>query len=187
MIELINKIKFWRTTDRIGPDVPWTHWRLYLKSTMLKLCRKKFFYFGENAEIRPGAYIVGCSQISIGNRVIIRPTCMLFGETNDNIPISIMIEDDVMLGAGVHIYTNNHKFERLDISLIDQGYYPDKQVVLKKGCWVGANVIILPGVEIGENAVVGAGSIVTKTVIAGSIVGGNPAKLLKIISPKQTS
>ena len=44
-----------------------------------------------------------------------------------------------MLGSGIHVYINNHKFESLDIPLIDQGY-PDKPVILRRGCWIGANV-----------------------------------------------
>jgi len=179
--EIYEKIKLSKSIDRIGPDFPWTHWRLFFKSTMVKFCSKKFYRFGEGAEIRPGSFIVGCSKISIGKRVIIRPNCMLFGETVLEMPVSIIIEDDVMFGAGVHIYTNNHRFDRLDIPLIDQGYYPNKQVILKKGCWIGANSILLPGVVIGENAVVGAGSIVTKSVEKGTVVVGNPATFIKQI------
>ena len=54
-------------------------------------------------------------------------------------------------------------------------------VILRKGCWIGANSIILPGVEIGENSVVGAGSIVTKSFPKGVVIAGNPAKLIKEI------
>ncbi|WP_400262021.1 acyltransferase [Sphingobacterium sp. SG20118] len=124
---------------------------------MKKLCKRKFRCFSDTAQFRSGAYAVGCSQISIGARVIIRPNTMLFAETVVPMDLSIIIEDDVMIGSGVHIYVNNHKFDNPNISIIDQGYYPDQQVVLEKGCWIGANTIILPGVTIGENAVVGAG------------------------------
>jgi acetyltransferase-like isoleucine patch superfamily enzyme len=181
IFELIKKIKFWRTTDRIGPDIPWTHWRLNFKSTMQSLCKQKFLHFGDGAELRLGAYVVGCSKISIGNRVIIRPNCMFFGDTDEDIIETIKIEDDVMMGAGVHIYVNNHKFERLDIPLIEQGYYDVKPVVLKKGCWLGANTIVLPGVTIGANSVIGAGSVVTKSIPDGVVAAGNPAKIIKYI------
>ena len=106
---------------------------------------------------------------------------MLFGETNDPMDVSITIEDDVMMGSGVHIYVNNHKFDQKDIPLIDQGYYPDQPVVLKNGCWIGANAIILPGVIIGRNSVIGAGSIVTKSVPDGVVAVGSPAKIIKYI------
>lgn len=181
LIEILKKIKFCLKADRIGPDILFTHWMLHYNSRMLRLCKKKFKKFSDSAQFRAGAYAIGCSKIEIGNRVVIRPGCMLFGETIEPMDTSISIEDDVMMGSGVHIYVNNHKFEIRDIPLIEQGYYPDKPVTLKKGCWIGANAILLPGVTIGENAVVGAGSIVTKSVDPYCVVGGSPAKLLKVI------
>lgn len=176
--EIVKKYKFWKNTDRIGPDIPGTHWRLYFKSTMLKLCQKKFHYFDNTAEIRPGAYVIGCSQISIGRNVVIRPQSQLHGETKTT-SISIVIEDDVMIGCGVHIYVENHRFDRMDIPLIDQGHYPSQAVKLHKGCWIGANSIILPGVEIGENSVIGAGSVVNKSIPPATVVSGNPAKVIR--------
>jgi len=173
--ELRLRFRFWNSADRIGPDIPGTHWRLFIKSKMIRLCKKKFYHFADSADFRPGAYAVGCSRISIGSRVAIRPGSMLHGEA-PNLRPSIVIEDDVLIGSGVHIYVVNHRFDRKDIRIIDQGHYEAKQVVLKKGCWIGANAIILPGVEIGEDSIVGAGSVVTKSFPAGIIIAGNPAK-----------
>ena len=178
--DLITKIKYARVADRIGPDVPFSHWKLYFKDRMLKLCQRKFKKFSDTAEMRPGSYVVGCSTVEIGERVIIRPGCMFFGETS-LLATSICIEDDVMMGAGVHIYINNHKFDRVDIPFIDQGYYPDAAVIIKKGSWIGANVILLPGITIGENTVIGAGSVVTKSIPANVVAVGNPAKVVKSI------
>ena len=50
---------------------------------------------------------------------------------------------------------------------------------MKRGCWVGANAIILPGVTIGENAVVGAGSVVTKSIPDKVVAVGNPARIIR--------
>ena len=87
-----------------------------------------------------------------------------------------------MLGPGVHIYTNNHKFDNPSIPVFHQGDYPSKKVVLKKGCWIGANAILLPGVTIGENSVIGAGAIVTKSIPPRVLAAGNPAKIIKYIA-----
>jgi len=176
--EIWKKIKFWASTDRIGPDILGTYWRLFIKSKMLKLCKNKFSFFADTADFRPGAYAIGCSQISIGNNVVIRPGTMLHGETN-TLEQSISIEDDVLIGCGVHIYVENHCFDNPSIPIIEQGHSQAKMVVIKKGCWIGANVIILPGVTIGENSVVGAGSIVTKSIPPRSIAVGNPARIIK--------
>jgi len=178
LFQLFKKYKFDVRADRIGPDIPFTHWRLYLRKKMLSLCKNKFKKFANNAEFRPGAYAVGCSQIEIGNRVVIRPGCRLFAES-DNLSTSITIEDDVMLGSGIHFYINNHKFETSKIPIIDQGHYSGKPIILRKGCWIGANTVLLPGVEIGSNTVVGAGSIVTKSFQKGVVIAGSPAKIIK--------
>jgi acetyltransferase-like isoleucine patch superfamily enzyme len=54
-----------------------------------------------------------------------------------------------------------------------------KPVIIGDNVWLGANVTILPEVELGDNVVVGAGSVVTKSFPANSIIAGNPAKLIK--------
>ena len=179
--ELTQRIRFWRAADRLGPDVPWTHWRLHFKSTMTRLCRKKFASFGDGAEFRPGAYAVACSKIRIGARVVVRPGSMLFADPRPE-GAGITIGDGVLLGAGVHIYVANHRFGATDLPIIDQGHDEAEPVVLGAGCWIGANAILLPGVEIGEGAVVGAGSVVTKSVPARVMVAGNPATAIRSLS-----
>jgi acetyltransferase-like isoleucine patch superfamily enzyme len=183
LVEILDRWQFWKSVDRLGPDLPATYWRLFFKSTMLKLCKEKFREFGEGAEFRPGAYAICCSKIRIGKRVIIRPGCMFFADPREG-GQGITIEDHVMLGSGVHIYVHNHQFESLDIPLIDQGAYASEAVILKSGCWIGAGAIILPGITVGENAVIGAGSVVTKNVDSGSVVAGNPARFIRRIENK---
>jgi acetyltransferase-like isoleucine patch superfamily enzyme len=56
-----------------------------------------------------------------------------------------------------------------------------KPIHIGKKVWLGANVTILQGVTIGENAIVAAGAVVTKDVPANAIVGGVPAKVIKMI------
>jgi acetyltransferase-like isoleucine patch superfamily enzyme len=147
---------------------------------MQVLCKKKFMDFADGADFRPGAYAVGCSRISLGKRVVIRPGCMLHANPDVH-EASITIEDDVMIGSGVHIYIDKHRFDDLLVPIIEQGDFPPKAVVLKRGCWIGANSIILPGVSVGENSVIGAGSVVTRSVPPYVLVAGNPAKIIREI------
>ena len=86
--EFSQRIHFWQEADPIGPDIPYTHWRLHFKSTMLKLCKEKFQYFDDTADFRPGAYAVCCSKISLGKRVVIRPSSMLFDDPRGGVPES---------------------------------------------------------------------------------------------------
>ncbi len=177
--EVVARVQFWRQADRLGPDIPWTHWRLYFKTTMTALATKKFRRFGAGAEFRPGAYAVTCSKIALGKRVVIRPGTMLFADPRTSGSGEIVIEDDVMLGSGVHIYVANHRFDDTSKPIIDQGHMHSKGVIIRKGCWIGANVILLAGVEIGENSVIGAGSVVTKSFPASVLAVGNPAKIIR--------
>ena len=55
----------------------------------------------------------------------------------------------------------------------------DKDVILEENVWVGMNVTILKGVTIGKNSVIAAGSVVTKSIPANCMAGGNPAKVIK--------
>ena len=65
-------------------------------------------------------------------------------------------------------------------SLIDVHGASKGRVVIGNGVWIGDNVTILSGVTLGDGAVIGAGSVVTKDVDAFSIVGGNPARKIKM-------
>ena len=157
--------------DRIGIDEPFTHWMLHNKRLMRWLCKRKFSYFGKEAEFRAGAYAVGCSRIHIGDRVVVRPQCMFFAAPD----AFITIQDGALLGPGVHIYTNNHKtYDQTWI--IEQGHTDGKCVRIRRGAWIGANAIILPGVNIGECAIVAAGAVVRENVPDFGLVGGIPAK-----------
>ncbi|HIP50806.1 MAG TPA: acyltransferase, partial [Campylobacterales bacterium] len=126
-------------------------------------------------------YAITCSKISLGKRVVIRPNTMLFADPREGNGF-INIEDDVMIGSGVHIYVSNHRYDLKNKNIIEQGHHEAKDVYLKKGCWIGANSIILAGVTVGENSVIGAGSIVTKDIPSNVVYAGNPAQLIKDIN-----
>lgn len=171
-------IWYWHA-DRLGPDILTTHLLLYFKRSNWWVCKKKFNTFGEGSEFRPHAYATCTSNISIGKNIVIRPNTMLFA--SDEETGKIVIEDDVLIGAGVHFYVNNHCFKRTDIPIISQGYGKSKSILIKSGAWIGACCMILPGVTIGRNAVVGTGSIVTRDVEPFTVAAGNPAKTIKNI------
>ncbi|KAG4104064.1 bacterial transferase hexapeptide repeat protein [Neocallimastix lanati (nom. inval.)] len=106
------------------------------------------------------------NNVSIGDNVFIN-SGTLFMATG-----GITIEDDTILAANVQLITNNHDLRQHNIITC-------KPVHLKKNCWIGAGVTILPGVTIGENSVIGAGSVVTKDVEDNVLAVGNPAKIYR--------
>lgn len=92
----------------------------------------------------------------------------------------VTIGNDVMMGPDCMIFTFNHGMERGDIPMWKQRSGEPAPVVIGNDVWIGARVIILPGVHVGDGAVIGAGSVVTKDVPAYGIVGGNPARLIRM-------
>lgn len=173
----MNKLKFWISALRIGPDMPLTHWMLFFKSTMGWLARRKLAKFGCDSEIRAGSYLMETQNISIGDRVTIRPNTTIMADEF----ASITIGNDVLIGVGVHMYVNDHKFDDLTKTIAEQGYFPSKNVNIANDVWIGANVIILCGVNVGTHSVIAAGSVVTKDVEPYSVYAGVPAKKIKDI------
>lgn len=180
---MISRLKFWLVSNRLGPDMPLTHILLYWKTFGQWICQKKFKKFGHGSEFRPGAYAVETKQIEIGNYVTIRPGTMLFATPSqlDDDVSQIIIEDYALIGAGVHVYVSNHEFSNPDSMIYLQGHSKVEKVHIKRGCWIGASVIILPGVTIGQNSVVGAGSVVTKSIPDYALAVGAPAKVIRCL------
>ena len=105
-------------------------------------------------------------QLTIGQRVFINHsfTAMSIG--------GITLEDNVQIGPHVTIVTDNHDFDNRYVLKC-------KSVRVCKNAWIGANVTIMPGVTVGESAVIAGGAVVTKDVPPNTVVGGNPAKVIK--------
>ena len=91
----------------------------------------------------------------------------------------IEFEDGVSIAPGVRIATINHDFNQR------HSIYSYGKVTIKKNAWIGMNVTIVPGVTIGEYAVVAAGAVVTKDVPPYAVVGGVPAKVIKMQNPAE--
>ena len=178
---VFKRILYFIKSDRIGPDIPLTHIMLHFKWSMNFLCKRKFKSFGEDAEVRPYSYFSGCSKIIIGSRTTIRPGSFLYADVQSLFGGNIIIEEDVLLGNNCNVYASNHVFSDKSLPISKQGHTHNNDVIVRKGAWVGANVVILPGVTIGKNSVVGAGSIVTKDVPDFTVAVGNPAKVIKKI------
>ena len=97
----------------------------------------------------------------------------------------VEIEDHVFVGHGVTFI--NDRFPRAVTAsgeLQGDGDWTMVPTIVRRGATIGSGATILCGVEIGENAIVGAGSVVTKSVAAGTIVAGNPARVMRRIEER---
>jgi len=110
--------------------------------------------------------------ISIGNYSAIGAMSFIGGQGG------LKIGNNVIMGAGVKIFTENHKIEDLFKFIRDQGE-TRKGIIIEDNCWVGADAIILDGVKIGTGSVIAAGSVVSHDVDSYSIVAGVPAKVIR--------
>lgn len=111
----------------------------------------------------------GCfDRVKLGRGVKIMNNCLMMARGG------ITIDDHAMVAANAQLISNNH-------DLHDRMLITCKPVHIGKDAWIGAGATILPGVTVGDNAVVAAGAVVTKDVAPNTIVGGNPAKLIRVI------
>ena len=85
-----------------------------------------------------------------------------------------------MFASNVFITDFSHGYDRADVPYKYQGLSRIAPVTIKKGSWIGQNVVILPGVTIGENVIIGANSVVRKSLPDRCIAAGNPAKVKKL-------
>ena len=123
---------------------------------------------GEGGFIMPGLTGVCFDRVKIADNVMIMNNCLMMARGG------IILEEGAMVAANAQLISNNH-------DLHDRMLLICKPVHIGKNAWIGAGATILPGVTIGDNAVVAAGAVVTKDVAPNTIVGGNPAKLIKNI------
>ena len=94
----------------------------------------------------------------------------------------VRIGKNCMLAPSVHIFTATHP---LDPDERNSGRELGKPLVIGDNVWIGGNATINPGVTIGDNAVIASGAVVTKDVAPNTVVGGNPARVLKKIPIKK--
>lgn len=100
-------------------------------------------------------------------------------DIDPTVVMSLSARLDRTYPKGIHIGANTYiAFDAAILSHdMTRGVYRDTFIGRK--CFIGARSVILPGIKIGDGSVVGAGSVVTKDVPAGTAVAGNPARILR--------
>ena len=138
-----------------------------------QLARRIFLKCGKNVNIERMADFGNGSRIEIGDNSGIG--------IRARIPNNTIIGNDVMMGPDCLILDRNHSFERTDIPIRQQGFTSKEkiQTVIGNDVWIGTDVTMTPGRTIADGTVIGACCLLCKDFPAYSVVGGNPAKLIR--------
>jgi acetyltransferase-like isoleucine patch superfamily enzyme len=118
--------------------------------------------------------------IRIGDRSAVGAGSFLGGQGG------LTIGDDVLIGPGTHIFSENHDYADAARPIRTQGE-SRIGVTIGNDCWIGAGVIIVDGVDIGRGCVIAAGAVVTRSVPAFSVIAGVPARVLSSRQPRATT
>ena len=119
--------------------------------------------------------------VEIQRNVVIGERCKI--QSHSFICEGVIIEDEVFICHGV-IFTND-RYPRAvneDGSLKGNEDWVMESTTIERRATIGSGAVILPGIRIGTGAMVGAGSVVTRDVVAGSIVRGNPARVFGVVN-----
>lgn len=120
----------------------------------------------------PPFHATGGIGMKVGRNVFVNQNCTFYDLGG------LEIGDDVMIGPNVSLITSGHPVEpsrRRDFVVA-------KPIMIERNVWIGAGATIIGGVTVGENSVVAAGAVVTKDVPPNTLVGGNPAAVIRSIA-----
>ena len=180
--------RFWRKAELCLPDPFAVLRRLLWRARGLRI---------GNGTSLPGCSMTWPHQVRIGSRCVLQPDIFFNVDhywapgpmitVGDRVFIGrgvefncrkrITVGDDALIAAGCHLIDCDHG--TAPGGLIRTQKITSEEIVVGKGAWLGAAVIVLKGVKIGDGAIIGAGSVLTKSVPAGEIWAGVPAKFLR--------
>jgi len=134
-------------------------------------CKRIFKSAGKINTVDWGAYFGNGRDVVIGDDSGIGANCVL--------PSNIIIGNHVLMAPDLLALKNNHRFDRADIPIGQQGDIVSRPIVIGDNVWIGQRVIITPGTHIASGTVVAADAVVTREYEPDSIIGGNPAKVIR--------
>jgi maltose O-acetyltransferase len=111
-------------------------------------------------------------RVFLGDNIYVGPNSVLDGRGG------LEIRDHTIISAEVRIMTSMHRFQHAKLLPYDEVELL-RSVKIGMGVWIGVRAMVLPGVVLGDGCIVGAGAVVARSWEDGSIVVGNPARLVR--------
>lgn len=165
----INLFLFYAILSKLpGPTAPLIG--PFLEFLRYRCCKGIFKKCGEKVNVGTNARFGNGFDIEIGDYSGIGRDC--------KVPSNTKIGNFVMMGPNVTIHSANHKYDNLEIPMLQQGVIKYGSTIIEDDVWIGSHAIILPGLVIRKGSIIGTGSVVTKSFPEYSIIAGNPAKII---------
>lgn len=179
-----------------SPVMLWIYqvWPLQMGIRVRHWVYRRLMSQADNVEFQEGILIKGMKNIRIGSGSVVHRSCSLYAQQgmltvgsdcslSSNVQLGaaqgeIIIGNKVMIGSNTVIRAANHRYNRTDIPMSDQGHESGR-IVIEDDVWIASNAVIATGVTIGKGAVVGACAFVNKDVPPYTLVGGVPALPIK--------
>lgn len=137
-----------------------------------RLSKMTFSYRGNNVKIFHGFNLGHTEGLILHDNVVLGANIFI------NAHGGVEIKSGTITGPDVMIFSVNHIYDSAEVLPFSEELTL-KKVTIGENCWIGARAFICPGVTLGEGCVVAAGAVVTKSFPPCSVIGGNPAKLIK--------
>ena len=147
----------------------------FLNRIKVKRLKRSLKHCGNHVYIDPTTLCADPELISIADNCHIQPGCRLFGSGG-----GIEIKEGTIFSHDIQVFARNHYYDGEDLEMLPYDKrYTAKKVTVGRYVWIGARSTILPGVTKGDGAVIGAASVVTKDIPAGTVAAGNPARVIR--------
>jgi acetyltransferase-like isoleucine patch superfamily enzyme len=128
----------------------------------------RFCWIGDGTKIRSHE-----GAVEVGAKTVFGQECTISSYKRVRIGEQCVIADRAMF------IDFDHGVTEVERPIRHQGIYK-REVEIGSNCWIGYNACFLRGVRVGDNSIIGTNSVVTKDVPANAVVGGVPAKLIRM-------
>ncbi len=159
------------------PHILRSEWMSSLGNFLLKMThRRKVRRIGKDVWLDLHIHLSG-REIYVDDAVYIGPHCRFYGRGG------IWVGAGTIFGPEVTVLSAMPRYEDPASLPFEAGLEP-MPVRIGKGVWVGYGATLCPGINVGEGAVIGMGAVVTEDVPSGAVVGGNPARIVRMRDPE---
>jgi abequosyltransferase len=185
-LDLIDRVRTWCHSRWLEKTYPFALFGNHVSihhSCDIRRSVSPFILLDDRVYLAPDVWLnVTSGSASSEPKITIGKGCGIGRRSTISARNLIALESNVLLAPSVLLMDHNHEFSDVGRPILEQGVTEGGRIIIEKNCWLGCSVVVVCGrgeLRIGQNSVIGANSVVTQSVPAFSVVGGNPAKFIK--------